>query len=180
MLRISAPRCEATDTSTSPDASVVRGHHNQEQSQMRFISTVIATTAFAVLSTGFASAAVSDPRFGAVLDSCPIADQTGCAAAVSEFVSTLPSDATDEIMALVRVLADQVNQPAMTAAACVELQQGIRAAGRAVSLPAARNEIAQIARELCDELDSPNGSISGGGGGSSGPDYEPIPVPSAL
>jgi hypothetical protein len=145
---------------------------------MRLISTVVATTAFAVLSTGFASAAVSDPRFSTVLDSCPVADQSGCAAAVTEFVSTLPSDATDDIMALVRVLADQVEDPRMTAAACAELQQGIRAAGRAVSSPAARQEIKQIALELCDGLDNPSGSISGGP--SDGPDYEPVPLPSLL
>lgn len=146
---------------------------------MRFLSTVVATTAFAVLSTGFASAAVSDPRFSTVLDSCPVADQSGCAAAVTGFLSRLPSDATADIMALVRVLADQVEDPRMTAAACAELQQGIRAAGRAVSLPATRLEINQIALELCDELDSPNGSISGGGGNNGG-GSDPIPVPSAL
>ena len=149
------------------------------------VNLTLAAAGLALLTIGGASAAVtSSAVITPVLEACPIDESAGCADAVAGFIASRPADAplNDEIVDLVAALAYAANHPNITPAMCIEIEQGIRVAGAAVTLPAPKQAIRTIADNLCDSIelsfagatssaDSGNNGASSGGassGGSSG------------
>jgi hypothetical protein len=140
----------------------------------------LAAAGLALLTIGAASAAATPSAVLApVLDACPIEDSAGCADAVAGFIASRPAETlNEEIVDLVAALAYAADHPNMTPAMCVELQEGIRVAGAAVTLPAPKQTIKATAENLCDtvevtfstaaDADSGNSSGASGGGASSG------------
>jgi hypothetical protein len=136
---------------------------------MRFLTTAIAASALSLLSLGVSAAVPGNPAFGPVLDSCPIADRSGCADAVAAFVASYQGDDLNkQLISLVAELRYQAQHPIITADMCVELQAGMRVAANAATLAGPRQHIRAIADDLCDNIGSFGGSDSNGNGGSGG------------
>lgn len=154
---------------------------------MRQLSLSIAAGLFAVMS-GSAFAAVTPAEIlSPVLDSCPIADNGDCVTAVQQFIATrsaAEADLNDELVDLVAALAYAAKNPNITPALCVELEDGIRAAGRALTFSAAKASVKSIADNLCGGAnptpsfslasDNNNGGddVPPGGNGGGGDDDE--------
>jgi hypothetical protein len=128
---------------------------------MRFITTTLAASLFAVLSSGFATAAVTPNEVLApVLSECPLEDRSGCAGAVRDFIASRPADAdlNNELVDLVAALRYQAQHPNITIDMCLELAAGMRTAASAVTLPAPQAQIKELAATLCDDV--PNSTLA--------------------
>jgi hypothetical protein len=127
---------------------------------MRFVSTSIAAAAFALLSTGIASAAVTPDE---VLDSCPTSVTIGCSSAVRDFVDANdPGRGLNEMLVkLARELAYRAKSPATSLVSCLEIRDGIRAAAEGVSLASPRSQLRDLAAGLCasDDAESDDGLV---------------------
>lgn len=124
---------------------------------MRLISSTVAAAAFALLSTGFATAATSPDE---VLDSCPTSVTLGCAGAVRDFVDAneVGPELNDQLKQLAAELAYRARNPATSLVSCLEIRDGIRVAAEGMSLPAPRASLLQTAAQLCRSDDAPQGS----------------------
>lgn len=118
---------------------------------MRFVSTTIAAAAFAVLSSGMALAATPADDLAPVLDACPTNVTIGCAGAVRDFIGTQEPgrDLDQALKTLAAELAYRARNPIVTQVACIELKNGIREAGKAMSLPSPRQQLQELAAGLC-------------------------------
>ena len=139
------------------------------------LTTSLAATLFALLSTGGIQAATSPEAIADVLSNCPVEERVGkCGNAVIDFANALPRDMArnDDLLALAGALAEEAASPVVTPVICLELQTSIRLAGQAAANAATRSEIAAIADALCAaDIDyTATGSIGGNSGGN---DYVP-------
>lgn len=134
---------------------------------MRLPSTLLAAPLLMLLSAGGASAAVEATTIDAVVSLCPIEARVGsCANAVISFVSAQPAGEArnEDIIDLVSALATAARHPDITPYMCAELEEAILIAGSQVTLPAPRQQIADIASGLClGEVDDFTTASIGGG-----------------
>lgn len=143
---------------------------------MRLLSTLVASSLFAITATATLAAPAPITDVSQVLGNCPVAAVSGCDAAVAAFVANTPAEAAPDaqLVVLVASLRGAALDPNFTPDMCVEIEKAIRVAGRAATTASVRSEIRATANGLCENdrpvqtfgsLSQPQGGFGGGAGG---------------
>lgn len=119
---------------------------------LKYLSVAIAAIVFTMVGAMSAQAQLVASTIPAVLSICPDNTTTPCVPAVQSFISQQPASTQRDadLLALVAQLAGVAQDPTTTHPMCLDIADGIRAAGEAVQNGAQAQEIQDIADALCE------------------------------
>lgn len=125
-----------------------------------------------------------------VLAGCPAGAFQSCVPVVNAAIAAFPAGAqrNAELVAVSASLADIARRPQTSARTCLDIAQGIRVAGQAVTDPASSRALLELADSLCGPGfetaatggdDPPAASLVGGSTGDASPPAPPSSPPSS-
>lgn len=126
-----------------------------------------------------------------VLAGCPTGTSQGCVPAMDAAIAAFPAGAqrNADLVAVSITLADIARRPQTPVRTCLDIAQGIRLAGQAVTDAARSRALIELAGSLCgpgletaatgNAGNTPSASLVGGSSGDAPPPAPPAPPPSS-